>query len=341
MIVRPGNWPVFQSMVQTSFWMAYADAPIVHPTIAKIVPCSTRFYVDGWIGRFPKPREWVGSRTVHTPAPQTYQVEMQLYEDTLGIDLYELKDDSYGVFNTAVPNLAINAKQDLDWKLRDLIENQGNQTGARQYTTDLLTHWNSAHPVDFFDATAGTYTNDYGPNGTVINGITVGGALTAQSFATVKQDMMNRKSETGEPMGIRADMLMVATQNEFVANAILQAQFLGISQIGPMGGGNAPTAGAANPVNAPLIGTSTNVLKGSVDQLTWEALFAQPAAWFLMKTRGPIKPFQIAQNEAYALTTRSNPQDPIVWDTHTVQYGVVGRYAPTWAPPFLSSRSGV
>jgi phage major head subunit gpT-like protein len=341
MIVRPQNWNVFQTMVSTTFWLAYADAPVVNPMIAKTIPSRTRFYTEGWIGRFPKAREWIGSRAVHTPAPQTYQVEMQLYEDTIGIDAYELKDDEYGVFNNLIPNLAINAKQDHDWKLRDLIEGLGNQAGSRQLGTDQLTHWNSAHPVDFYDPTAGTYTNDYGPTGTVINGITVGGALAPNAYATVKQDMQNRKSETGEPMGIKADMLVVATQNEYTANAILQAQFLGLATIGNIGAGNSQTAGTPAPLNTPLVGSSNNVLKASVEQLTWEALYQFPAAWYLLKTRGPVKPFQIAMNEAYSLQSRTNTQDPIVWDTHSFLYGIVGRFAPTWAPPFLSSRSGV
>lgn len=333
MIVRPANWPVFQTMVATSFWLAYADAPVVTNIIAKEVPASTRFYTEGWIGRYPRPREWTGPRVVHQPAPMTYQVEVKPYEDTIAIDAFELKWDEYGVFNSNIPNLAANAKQDHGWRLRDLIENQGNQQGAAQYGTDQLTHWHSAHPVDFYDASAGTYPNDYGASGTNINGITVGGALAPNSFATVKQDMQNRKSETGEPMGIKADLLMVATQNEYVANSILQAQFLGLPQIGSMGSGSGQ--------NAALIGSSTNVLRASVDQLTWEALYAAPAAWYMLKTRGPVKPFQIAVNEQYALQSRTNPQDPIVWDTHTFLWGIVGIYAPTWAPPFLSSRSGV
>jgi phage major head subunit gpT-like protein len=346
MLVRPSNWNVFQSIVQTSFWMAYADAPAAFPVIAKTVPCGSRFYVEGWQGRFPKPRRWVGSRVVHTPAPQTYQVEIFPKEDTVGLDLYELRDDVYGVFNSTIPNLAINAKQDFDWELRDLVEDEGSQTGAAQLGTDQLTHWNGAHPVDFYDASAGTYPNDYGASGTSVNGITVGGALGPNAFATVRQDMMNRKSETGEPMGIQADLLMVATQNEYVGDTILQAQFLGVASIGGggaggIGTGNAPTPGQATPANSTLVGTTNNILKGKVDQLTWAALFALPAAWYMLKTRGPIKPFQIAQNEAYQLTTRSSPTDPVVWDTHQVQYGITARFSPTWAPPFLSSRSGV
>jgi phage major head subunit gpT-like protein len=333
MIVRPANWPVFQTMVATTFWMGYADAPVVTNIIAKEVPASTRFYTEGWIGRYPKPRQWTGSRVVHQPAAMTYQVEVLPYEDTIAIDAFELKWDEYGVFNSNIPNLAVNAKQDHGWRLRDLIENLGNQQGAAQVGTDQLTHWNSAHPVDFYDSSAGSYTNDYGANGTSINGITVGGALAPNAFATVKQDMQNRKSETGEPMGIKADLLMVATQNEYVANSILQAQFLGLPQIGTMGSGSG--------ANAPMVGASTNVLRASVDQLTWEALYAQPTAWYMLKTRGPVKPFQIAVNEQYALQSRTNPQDPIVWDTHTFLWGIVGIYAPTWAPPFLSSRSGV
>jgi phage major head subunit gpT-like protein len=331
MLVRPSNWNLFQSIVQTSFWMAYADAPAAYPQLAKIIPCKSRFYVEGWMGRFPKPRRWVGSRLVNTPAPMTYQVEIFPKEDTIGLDLFELRDDVYGVFNQTIPNLAVNAKQDYDWELRDLIEGIGSQTGQAQLGTDQLTHWNGAHPVDFYDASAGTYTNDYGAAGTVINGITVGGALGANAFATVRQDMMNRRSETGEPMGIMADMLVVATQNEYVADTILQAQFLGLPQIG-----------AANALGgAALVGASTNILRAKVDQITWAPLFAQPAAWYLLHTKGPIKPFQIAENQAYELSTRSSPTDPIVWDTHTVQYGVTARFSPTWAPPFLSSRSGV
>jgi hypothetical protein len=352
MEVRPSNWTLFQALMQSTFWLAYQDAPSVHASIAKPVPCGTRFYNEAWMGRFPRPRHWEGSRVVHTPGPMTYQVDVMagLKENTVGLDLYELKNDVYGVLGQTVPNLASNAKQDKDWELRDLIEGLGAQTGAAQLGTDQLYHWGgpnsgsgntTGHPIDFYDPSAGYYPNDYGANGTTINGILVGGALTANAFATVRADMRNRKAETGEPMGIVPDLLMVATQNEYVSDTILQAVFLGLSQIGTMGGGDAPTAGSLNPANSPMVGASSNLLRGKCQQLTWEALYANPAAWCLLHTRGPVKPFQIVTNEEYALTVRSSPTDPIVWDTHTVQMGIVGVFQPTWAPPFLSSRSGI
>lgn len=351
MLLTPTNLNLFFTALETRFWTAYTAAPLIYNKIATTYPVGTEQWVSGWIGMLDKLREWIGPRVTRTPAPQTYLVPMQLFELTEGIDQFKLKDDTYGIYNPIVDFMGIQGAKWPDYQLRDLIQNQNSQSGtARQASLDALSHWNTAHPIDFYDASKGTYPNDYTSGGQTINGIVIGGALAANSFATVWEDMSRRKSETGESQNVAANLAMVGPMLKLALDTILQAQFMGLPVIGSIGTAavnpNPPTGGLTP--NAPLVGATENVMKGWTDRLVWLDLGGSTSigggtmdqVWYLMDTSKPIKPFSWLLNQAPDFTYRNQPQDPIVYDTHTYSFGTVARGAPAWSFPWLSSRSG-
>lgn len=341
MLITPQNLNIFFTGVETRFWQAFTAAPVVYQQLATTYPVATEQWVSGWIGMLDKMREWQGSRIVRTPAPQTYLVPLQLFELTEGIDEIKLRNDTYGIYNPVISMMGIQAAKYRDYQLRDLIQNQGSQSGFRQNGTDGLTHWNTAHPIDFYDASKGVYTNDYSNGGVTVNGIVIGGALSPNAFATVWEDMSRRKSESGESQNVDASLLVIGTMLKFAADAILQAQFMGLPVIGSIGTGSGGTP------NAPLVGTTENMLRSWTDRLVWKDLGGSATlgggtldqGWYMGDFTKPIKPFSWLENLAPDFTYRNNPQDPVVFDTHTYLLGSKSFGAPAWALPWLSSRS--
>ncbi len=339
MLITPANLAFFFSQMNTMFQAGYASpiAPTFYDKIATTIPSATEQNVYGWIGMIDKMREWVGSRTTRTPAPQTYVLFNQPYELTQQVDKFKLQDDTWGIYYQLFSMMGSQAKKWPDYQLRDLLQGTGTQIGARLNGLDTLTHWNTAHPVDFYDASKGTYCNDFTGGGFSVNSQTVGGGLSVNAFASLWEEFAARKSESGEPFGLMPNLIMTPTQQKVAAMTILQAQFFGAPQIGNLGAG----AGA----NAAMVGSTENMLKGWTDLLVVPELGVSGVTnavniWYMLCTNMGVKPFTFQQRQTPNMVYRTNEQDPAVFDNHQYIYGVDARGALGWGHAFLSARSG-
>ena len=342
MQITPTNLNLFFTALETRFWTAYGAAPVVADKIATTYPVGTEQWVSGWIGMLDKAREWVGSRVVHTPAPQTYLVPIQLFETTQSIDQFKLEDDTYGIYNPVVEFMGLQMRKLPDYQLRDMLQNSGSQTGARQKGLDGGNFFGTSHNVSFYDSSKGTYINDFSNGGQTVNSHTVGGGIAPNAFASLWQYMAGIPTESGEAWGIIPDLALCGPRLKFAMDTILQSQFMGLPVIGNIG-----TAASGQP-NAPLVGATTNVMKGWADRLVWPDLGSGTTlgggtyhdAWYLGDFSKPIKPLSWLQRLAPDFTYRIQPDDPVVFDTHQFQYGSKMRGAPAWGFSQLLARSG-
>lgn len=335
MQITPGNLAFFFTGLQNRFWQAWGVTQMFYPKICSEVPSSTEQELYGWIGMVEKGRRWDGARVVHTAGPQTYTLVNEPHEDTYSIDKFKLLDDSYGIYFPQVQFLGEQAAKYWDYQLRDLLQNIGTQTGTRQNGLDTLTHWNTAHPVDFYDAAKGTYSNDFTGGGMAVGGITVGGAISPNAYATLRQEMLARKSENGEALGVVPNLMMGPSQIDIVARVILQASFFSPASLGGL-----PSGGLTGQV-----GNHENMLKGTADWLMVPELGTTSATnanqiWYLMDTTRPIKPFIHQNRQGVNWVQRIREDDPAVFDLHRYLYGWDLRGAVGWGPAWLSSRSG-
>lgn len=326
-ITAPNQLIAFFTSVNTTLSLAYQTTTIVHPKIATLIPTGTEQHIEGWTGMGRTMREWTGSRVTESPAPQTYLVPVQNWELTESFDMFKMQDDHLGLLSHRPAQLGMNIKKNEDYILRDLLENAKSQVGARQKGLDGLNHWSASHPVDFYDSSKGTYVNDFGASGTSIGGITVGGALAVTPYATVWQEMANRKSESGEKLGLLPDTTMVPTQLKATAETILNTQFFAPAIIGNL-------TGQVGPMD------NSGVFRGTSDVLVWPDLSNQ-AAWYLLVTKMMRKPFSVIMREAPQFLYRNSPTDPVVFDQHVFLYGAHSRSTVAWSFAWLSSRSGV
>lgn len=336
MLITPQNLNIFFTALDNRFWQAYSVAETWHEQVVTIYPTGTEQWLMGWIGMLDKLRVWNGPRQTRTPAPQTYTSTVLNWELTEQIDKFKLADDTYGIYAPTIEFMGMQSRKWPDYNIRDLIEgslvtNEYSGTIA-QTGPDGVSFWNTAHPVDFYDPSKGTYVNDYGSAGTVINGITVGGAFSTNAWATVWSDMASRKSESGEKLGLMPDMTMVPLQMQYAARTLLQSQFFAPPQLQGLGSGSG--------ANAPFVGAMDNPLRGGTDLMVNYDL-SSVTAWYMLTTKKPVKPFGWVLREAPMLIPRVSPDDPVVFDTHQFLYGVEARGVAVWSFPWLASRSGV
>ena len=340
----PANIQYYFTQAQSRFWEAYDAAPVFTDKIATTIPVKSEVWLEGFLTMVQKFREWQGPRVYQNPMPLTYQVPIKNWENTQAIDMFRFADDTYGIYAPTFPFMGIQAKKLSDYQIRDAILNQGSWTGAFQNCLDGLTFFNAAHPVNYWDASQGTFANDYTAGGVTVNNQLIGGGISATAFATVWQDMSRRKTESGEAWGFNPNLAFEGPMLKVALDTILQAQFMAQPQLVQIGSGS-----GANAVN---VGATQNVIatKGWADNLMIPELSSSTVigtgsntydqVWYLAYTEGPIKPFIWLLRQAADFVARVNPDDPIVFDKHTIAYGSVARASVAFGFPAFCSRSG-
>jgi phage major head subunit gpT-like protein len=138
--------------------------------------------------------------------------------------------------------------------------------------------------------------------------------------------MTTLKGEDGEVLGVQPTTMMIAPQLKVEAEMVLKATSFAPPQWGVY---------IQNQV-----GAATNVLnRFGVDYI--ENRFLKNAyTWYLMDLTQAVKPFTWVLREAPVIIPRINEDDPIVFDTHMLQWGAWMRGAPAWSYSFLCARSG-
>nr|WP_255327039.1 Mu-like prophage major head subunit gpT family protein [Pseudomonas aeruginosa] len=63
-----------------------------------MIPSTTASNTYGWLGQFPKLREWIGQRVIKDMAAQGYQITNKLFESTVGVKRTDIEDDNLGVY---------------------------------------------------------------------------------------------------------------------------------------------------------------------------------------------------------------------------------------------------
>ncbi|MDX1536395.1 Mu-like prophage major head subunit gpT family protein [Arsukibacterium sp.] len=66
--------------------------------IATVVQSSSKSNTYGWLGQFPKFREWIGDRVLNSMKEHGYTITNKSYETTVEVDRDDIQDDNIGVY---------------------------------------------------------------------------------------------------------------------------------------------------------------------------------------------------------------------------------------------------
>jgi phage major head subunit gpT-like protein len=98
MLINSANIKNLFQGFNTSFNKGIQAAPSRYKDVAMVIPSTTSETTYGWLGQFPKLREWVGDRVVKNLTSQSYAVVNKLFESTVSIKRTDIEDDQYGIY---------------------------------------------------------------------------------------------------------------------------------------------------------------------------------------------------------------------------------------------------
>lgn len=128
--------------------------------IALTVPSSTRANEYGWLGQFPRIREWIGDRVVNNLETHGYTIRNRSFEGTIGVNREDIEDDNIGIYSPMFSEFGRSTAtfgDELTWPFL--------QSGFATVCFDGQYFFDTDHPVYAPDGTITTYANTDGGNG--------------------------------------------------------------------------------------------------------------------------------------------------------------------------------
>lgn len=142
MLINRQNLALLTTGYKTVFTGAFETAQSDYGRVAMLVPSSTRQENYGWLGAFPRFREWMGERVVQNLAQHDYTIRNRNFELTIGVDRNDVEDDTYGVYSPMFAELGRSAKTHPDELVFPLLLDG---IGTRCY--DGQNFFDTDHPV--------------------------------------------------------------------------------------------------------------------------------------------------------------------------------------------------
>jgi len=160
MIINESNLAHAFNGFRAVFNEAFAAGEAHWDKIAMVVPSSARDEAYGWLGQFPKLREWIGDRVVSDIKAHGFTIANKKFESTLGISRADFADDRYGVFKPMFAEMGHQAKVHPDEMLFELLSN-----GETQACYDGQNFFDTDHPSVDKDGNPVTVSNVDDPGG--------------------------------------------------------------------------------------------------------------------------------------------------------------------------------
>ena len=182
-----------------AFNKAFDAAPSQYESFTMIVGDSAHTTAKlPFFEQFAGMRKWVGARQIKNLEGKMLSMTEDAYEDTVGIKTREIETDNWGMYMSAIQQMAINGKSLWDQLAIKALLKPG------KWIDDKA----------FFAA-----DRKYGKS-VICNKTTA--KLTVESFKIAYETMMAYAGHTGEPIAVIPDTLIVGPALQFAAKEILE-----------------------------------------------------------------------------------------------------------------------
>lgn len=262
--------------------------------IATIVNTTLPVQKYTWLGPVPPMREFVDERRPSGLSAHKVTIEDKVFESTIAVDRKAIEDDQLDLIRLRIRDLASRVAVH-----RHQIVIEALTAGFSGSGYDGVTFFNAAHPTG-----SGTYSNRTNQG---LSQITLSEGIA---------NMMTVPDETGAPMGIVPDTLVVGPKLQWVAKELVESPVV-------IYRGNANDTAGSTPYK--------NALQGSLRLIVSPFLSGNfDDYWFLLDTSRPIRGIILQQRsdvpvEFDALDHASGSEAAFMRDRFL--YGVRGRYA--------------
>ncbi|KAB1087345.1 hypothetical protein F4V91_13485 [Neorhizobium galegae] len=97
-VITPELIQAAQRGFKTSFQKGFTGVAAMYASVATIVPSTSSEEIYGWLGDFPKLREWIGDRHIKSLAAKGYTIVNRKFESTVTVPRDNIEDDKLGLF---------------------------------------------------------------------------------------------------------------------------------------------------------------------------------------------------------------------------------------------------
>lgn len=109
MIINAANLAAVRTGFSTAYSRGLGQVSSQYARIATVVPSSTKEQKYGWLGKFPKVREWLGARAVQNLSQGDYAIKEKKWELTIGVDRDDIETDNIGVYAPMFEEMGLSA----------------------------------------------------------------------------------------------------------------------------------------------------------------------------------------------------------------------------------------
>ena len=107
----------------TSLYSAsLAAATVSYEKVAMIVPSTTSEQKYGWLGQFPRFREWVGDRVINNLKEYGYAIANKTFETTISVKREDIEDDNIGQYSPLFQTLGDDSAKHPDQLVFELLK---------------------------------------------------------------------------------------------------------------------------------------------------------------------------------------------------------------------------
>lgn len=297
MDLTPANIRALRTSIHREFRGAFDTAPVIYPEIATTVPSTTARNDYAWMTLLPQMREWVGARVVQNLSLHTYTIENKDWELTLGVRRNDIEDDNLGIYTPVAQQFGEAARQHPDSLILDLL-----RTGETKLCYDGQYFFDTDHPINSVDATAGIFSNYFTTR-----------ALTADNYGYVRSQMLALKAENGTSLRVMPNVLVVPPALEVTARRIVEIQQ------------------EANGAGNPYFNTARVMM---IPELA-----GADTTWYLLCTHRVIKPFIFQTRRPLTFVMKNQITDEVVLVENEVRFYADARYNAGFSLPFLASKA--
>lgn len=262
--------------------------------IATVVNTTLPVQKYAWLGATPPMREFIDERRPQGMAAFAVTIEDKVFESTIAVDRRAIEDDQLDLIRLRVRDLASRVSQH-----RHQIVVQALTAGGTGIGYDGVTFFNTAHP----GAGATTYSN------------TTTSVLSATALGDAVASMMALPDESGTPLGIVPDTLVVGPKKMWEAIELVESPVVVYKSTTSTG---TPPSDYVNAFRGRLRLVVSPYIMGTAEN-----------AWFLLDTKRPIKGVILQQRsdvpvEFSALDSTNGNEAAFLRDRF--HYGVRARY---------------
>ncbi|KCX99157.1 head protein [Acinetobacter pittii] len=267
------------------FNQTFNEVEVEYPAIAMVVP-SNGAYVDyRWLANFPQMKEWIGKKHITKLAEYDYVIRNKDYAATIEVRRNDIEDDQMGIYKPQAESAAWSAKQHPDELVFEAVN--------KAFTAECY----DGQPMISGSHKVGKLT--FSNKGT--KKLSIASLAAAQaSYGVARTTLMKFKDESGRPLNVKPNILLVPPAQEDVANALMTVDRL--------------EDGKPNPY------------KGTA-KVQVSTRLTDDDAWFLLDNTKPVKPFVYQVRKKPVFVSQTNMESPSVFMEGVFFFGAEARGA--------------